>query len=292
MFEGVNSLVTLGRCRVSPCGRCRRVSRRLSQTLRRWDAEGRLAAVRRPGRKYRFYRRSDLEPFRLEYRRAEEIEREPGLYSKPRTRTSRRTSCSASRNAPRNVPFASTSPDRRSAVVQIPVGCGKTGIIATLPVGISNGRVLVITPNLTIRTGDRRRARHREPRVLLDENPCALRFREGPTWPSWKGRRERGRLLASHFVVTNIQQLGQLRRPLAASLPARLLRHDRRRRGTTTPLRRAGGEYFRRFPDAKVVSLTATPFRSDREARRRGRSSTGTRSPSDDERLHEADHSR
>ena len=37
------------------------------------------------------------------------------------------------------------------AVEQIPVGCGKTGLISILPLGIARGRVLVIAPNLTIR---------------------------------------------------------------------------------------------------------------------------------------------
>lgn len=38
-------------------------------------------------------------------------------------------------------------------ILQIPVGCGKTGVIATLPFGVAKGRALVITPNLTIRSG-------------------------------------------------------------------------------------------------------------------------------------------
>lgn len=37
------------------------------------------------------------------------------------------------------------------AVEQIPVGCGKTGLITLLPFGIAFGGVLVIAPNLTIR---------------------------------------------------------------------------------------------------------------------------------------------
>src|ERR1700681_2956661 len=41
-------------------------------TLRRWDAANKLKPVRRPGSGYRFYPRSDLEPFRLEYKRAEQ----------------------------------------------------------------------------------------------------------------------------------------------------------------------------------------------------------------------------
>ena len=38
------------------------------------------------------------------------------------------------------------------AVEQIPVGCGKTGLISILPFRIARGRVLVIAPNLTIKT--------------------------------------------------------------------------------------------------------------------------------------------
>jgi len=39
------------------------------------------------------------------------------------------------------------------AILQIPVGCGKTGLMALLPFGIAQGRVLVIAPNLEIRRG-------------------------------------------------------------------------------------------------------------------------------------------
>jgi hypothetical protein len=45
--------------------------RRLRPGLRRWDRDGTLPAVHRPGSKHRDYRQADLEPFRLEYRRAE-----------------------------------------------------------------------------------------------------------------------------------------------------------------------------------------------------------------------------
>lgn len=37
------------------------------------------------------------------------------------------------------------------ALEQIPVGCGKSGLITLLPFGIAAGRVLVVAPNLTIR---------------------------------------------------------------------------------------------------------------------------------------------
>jgi DNA repair protein RadD len=39
------------------------------------------------------------------------------------------------------------------AVLQIPVGCGNTGLARILPLGIAQGRVLVLAPNLTIKAG-------------------------------------------------------------------------------------------------------------------------------------------
>jgi superfamily II DNA or RNA helicase len=37
------------------------------------------------------------------------------------------------------------------AIVEIPTGCGKTGIICAAPYGVATGRVLIVTPNLTIK---------------------------------------------------------------------------------------------------------------------------------------------
>ena len=37
------------------------------------------------------------------------------------------------------------------ALVQIPVGCGKSGLISLLPLGLSKKRALIVAPNLTIR---------------------------------------------------------------------------------------------------------------------------------------------
>ena len=123
-----------------------------TQTLRRWDASGKLKPVRHPSSGYRYYKRADLEPFRLEYRRAEmQLEDEEHLFQaltadvegNQKLREPQRDAHRAVRKH-----FAK---DDEHAIIQIPVGCGKTGVIATLPFGIAHGRVLVITPNLTIR---------------------------------------------------------------------------------------------------------------------------------------------
>ena len=42
---------------------------------------------------------------------------------------------------------------KNKAILQIPVGCGKTGLASLLPLGLAEGRVLVIAPNLTIKDG-------------------------------------------------------------------------------------------------------------------------------------------
>jgi excisionase family DNA binding protein len=42
---------------------------------------------------------------------------------------------------------------KNKAIIQIPVGCGKSGLAAILPLGIAKGRVLVIAPNITIKNG-------------------------------------------------------------------------------------------------------------------------------------------
>src|SRR5436190_11107914 len=44
-----------------------------AQTLRRWDSEGKVKSVRHPGNEYRYFKRSDLEPLRLEYSRAKQL---------------------------------------------------------------------------------------------------------------------------------------------------------------------------------------------------------------------------
>src|SRR6516225_4947848 len=110
-----------------------------AQTLRRWDAEGKLKSVRHPGNDYRYYKRSDLDPLRLEYQRAEQ--KNPGalfatvvanIENNERLREPQREAHKHVRQH--------FEKGLAPAIIQIPVGCGKTGIIATLPFGISQGR--------------------------------------------------------------------------------------------------------------------------------------------------------
>src|SRR5258708_17032822 len=48
-----------------------------AQTLRRWDDAGKLRPIRHAANGYRYYLRADLEPFRLQYRQAQQAVNKP-----------------------------------------------------------------------------------------------------------------------------------------------------------------------------------------------------------------------
>src|SRR2546425_1099379 len=97
----------------------------------------------------------------------------------------------------------------QKAVIQLPVGCGKSGLASILPFGIAKGRVLIITPNLTIKDElqktlditNRQKCFWRKRQVLADADMTA-----GP----YVCTLETGNLSVceqSHIILTNIHQL-------------------------------------------------------------------------------------
>lgn len=236
-----------------------------AQTLRRWDRDGRLPAVKRRGSNHRYYRRADLEEFRLEYRRAQDAAGTVSIFATANAdieandllREPQREAHRAVREH-----FAdSTVP----GILQIPVGCGKTGIMSTLPFGIARGRVLVITPNLTIRKGvtdaldiTSRECFWAKTRVLSD-------FTAGPWTAVLDGPQANVHdAIESDFVVTNVQQLASRADRWLPQFPPDFFDMILVDEGHHAPAE-SWQKVFRRFPDAKVVSLTATPFRTDQQ---------------------------
>lgn len=234
-----------------------------AQTLRRWDRDGRLPAVKRPGSSHRYYRRADLEAFRLEYRRAQDAARKVSIFATANAdieandllREPQREAHRAVREH-----FASSS---EPGILQIPVGCGKTGIMSTLPFGVAEGRVLVITPNLTIRKGVQealdvtsRECFWTKMRVLSD-------FTAGPWTAVLDGPAANVHdAIESDFVVTNVQQLASRADRWLPQFPPDFFDMILVDEGHHAPAE-SWQKVFRRFPNAKVVSLTATPFRAD-----------------------------
>lgn len=154
----------------------------------------------------------------------------------------------------------------RKAIIQMPVGCGKSGLAALLPFGISKGRVLMITPNLTIKNdifptldvSNRQRCFWRKMLVLEDKDMVA-----GPYVCSL----EMGNMSIcekSHIVLTNIQQLSTNPDKWLSQFKENffdIIIVDEGHHSAATSWKLV----FEKFPNAKVVNLTATPFRSDRQ---------------------------
>ena len=234
------------------------------QTLRRWDEEGKLKSIRHPLSKYRYYRRSDLEPFRLDYQRAQTDHSEVAdffmattfdIEENTRLRDPQRESHKQIREH-----FARSI---THAILQIPVGCGKTGIIATLPFGISRGRVLVIAPNTTIRKGIAEALDLASPKCFWNKARVLPDVSKGPYAAILDGPSANIHdCTESHFVVTNIQQLASSADRWLPQFPPNffdMILVDEGHHNVADSWMKV----FDRFPAAKVISLTATPFRGD-----------------------------
>ena len=153
---------------------------------------------------------------------------------------------------------------KNPAIVQIPVGCGKSGIAAIAPFGIAKGRVLIIVPNLTIKEGifesldvtNKQKCFWRKRNILTDEamigGPFATTLDTGNLSVCEK----------SHFVITNVQQL--------ATNPEKWLHQfsrdffdmiivDEAHHSPADSWRKV----HEHFKDASVINMTATPFRGD-----------------------------
>ena len=148
------------------------------------------------------------------------------------------------------------------AVERIPVGCGKSGLITLLPFGIAAGRVLVLAPNLTIRKQLADDLDVTSSDCFYRRTGCLLNLSDGPFRSVLDSDANLGDAQDAHIVTTNIHQLAQrVDRwlPNFAHDYFDLILVDEGHHNAAPTWRRV----FEHFPDAKVVSLTATPFRAD-----------------------------
>ena len=236
------------------------------QTLRRWDSSGKLKSTRHPASKYRYYLLADLEPFRTKLFAAPENNPDIGrlFQSAPFNIEGNDNLREPQQEAHRNTRhhFATSSD---AAILQIPVGCGKTGVMATLPFGVASGRVLVITPNLTILKGVAAALDISNPNCFWRTRKVLKSFSNGPYRAILNGRNANIHdCINSHFVLTNIQQLASSADRWLPQFPDGffdMILVDEGHHNTADSWRKV----FARFPDAKVVSVTATPFRTDGE---------------------------
>ncbi len=155
---------------------------------------------------------------------------------------------------------------KNKAILQIPVGCGKTGLASLLPLGIAKGRALVIAPNITIKDGlyeamditNRPKCFWRKAGVLGDAQmvagPLACTLDTGNITVATK----------CHVVITNIHQLATTIDKWLMQFPDDffdMIIIDEAHHSAADSWKKV----LERFPKAKVIYLTATPFRSDRQ---------------------------
>ena len=150
------------------------------------------------------------------------------------------------------------------AVERIPVGCGKSGLITLLPFGIARGRVLVIAPNLTIRDQLADDLNVTSLESFYRRTGSLLDLHSGPFRAVLDSDANLGDTEDAHFVVTNIHQLAQRIDRWLPNFPSGFFDMIIVDEGhhNAAPTWQA---VFERFPDAKVISLTATPFRADEQ---------------------------
>jgi len=155
---------------------------------------------------------------------------------------------------------------KNKAILQIPVGCGKSGLASILPLGIAKGRVLIIAPNLIIRKNlydamditNRQKCFWRKAKVLTNaqmmSGPLACTLETGNISVTEK----------AHIVITNIQQLSTNIDKWLTQFPDRffdMIIIDEAHHSAADSWKKV----LERFPEAKIVHMTATPFRSDRQ---------------------------
>ena len=145
--------------------------------------------------------------------------------------------------------------------LQIPVGCGKTGLMGLTPFGIAQGRVLIIAPNLIIRENIRGELNVSDPNCFYSRRGVFVP-KAGPYLSELKTGANIHDCDAAHLVVANIQQFSGSRNRWHEALPTDyfdMILVDEGHHNVAETWTRL----FAYFEKAKVVSFTATPMRSD-----------------------------
>ncbi len=233
-------------------------------TLRRWDTARKLTAVRRPGSQYRYYRIADLEPFRLEYSTAEKAKDVvAGFFDAAEARIDGNPQLREPQKEAYEAAVEHFAQQKTPAIVQLPVGCGKTGVAAILPFGLSHKRTLVVAPNTTIREGLYADLNIVNASCFWKKAGILDSFTSGPFTALVDGpKANMDDCVNSHIVVANVQQLASSTDRWLSQFPPDffdLVIIDEGHHVAAESWQKV----VRAFPQAFFVSLTATPFRAD-----------------------------
>lgn len=150
------------------------------------------------------------------------------------------------------------------AIVVLPTGVGKTGLIAITPYNISKGRVLVVTPQLTILDTIESSLNPAESNNFWVDRKVIKTPIDLPTLVVYEGRETRKEHMEqSNIVLTNIQQMQERNEySLINQYPEdffdMIIIDEAHHAEAKTWI-----ETFNHFSNAKVIKITATPYRTD-----------------------------
>ncbi|EMI4892680.1 DEAD/DEAH box helicase [Pseudomonas aeruginosa] len=157
--------------------------------------------------------------------------------------------------------FASSDED---ALIVLPTGTGKSGLISIVPFGLAEGRVLIITPNLVTKQSIRKT------QELLEDNfwinfDVIFSADDLPVICEYSSKTLTSSLEQSHFIYSNIQQVHSERAGcLTKRVPSDffdLIIIDEGHHAPAETWQRT----LSHFGKAKKIFITGTPFRGDKQ---------------------------
>lgn len=157
--------------------------------------------------------------------------------------------------------------NKTNAIVVLPTGVGKTGLMALLPFHISKGKVLIIAPQIVIRDTVVDALNPQNPACFWLKQKVFSSVSDLPALVEYQGR-DTSREILDHadIVVTNAQKLQtRLESSLLHSLPVDyfdMIIVDEAHHSTA----KTWVDTLHHFSHAKVIKITATPFRTDSES--------------------------
>ncbi|WP_325949622.1 DEAD/DEAH box helicase [Pseudomonas putida] len=157
--------------------------------------------------------------------------------------------------------FSSSDED---ALIVLPTGTGKTGLISIIPFGLAKGRVLIITPNLVTKQSIRKT------QELLEDNfwinfDIIFGADHLPVICEYSSKTLTSSLDQSHFIYSNIQQVhseraGCLTKRVAQDFFDLIIIDE----GHHAPAE-TWQQTLSHFAKAKKIFITGTPFRGDKQ---------------------------
>ncbi|MGG3012245.1 DEAD/DEAH box helicase family protein [Brevibacillus parabrevis] len=151
------------------------------------------------------------------------------------------------------------------AVVVLPTGAGKTGVIALAPYGISHGRVLIITPQLVIKDHVMESLDPSSPENFWLARKVFETYSELPIVTEYDKDTLQEELEKSNIVILNIHKLTTAHRNSLLNRVGEnffdMIIIDEAHHSPAETWQEA----LRYFSGAKVLKVTGTPFRTDRK---------------------------